>query len=92
VATLLEHRRVECYFQHVSQAAILEAVGEFAPEHVTRLAKLKKGDIASGAERLADRTGWMPAIFRADAPQQGVAANAGTKASGKAATVAEDQP
>ncbi|WP_428982463.1 hypothetical protein [Pseudochelatococcus contaminans] len=52
------------YFQHVPKAAILEAVGEFAPEHVTRLAKLKKGDIASEAERLADGTGWMPAIFK----------------------------
>lgn len=58
------------YFQHVPKAAILEAVGEFAPEHVTRLAKLKKADIASEAERLADGTGWMPAIFRAEAPQQ----------------------
>src|SRR3546814_20161919 len=57
------------YFQHVPKAAILEAVGEFAPEHVTRLAKLKKGDIASEAERLADGTGWMPAIFKAAGPQ-----------------------
>ncbi|WP_241122813.1 ParB/RepB/Spo0J family partition protein [Achromobacter xylosoxidans] len=60
------------YFQHVPKAAILDAVGEFAPEHVTRLAKLKKGDIASEAERLADGTGWMPAIFRAAATQQTV--------------------
>ncbi|HBP6008389.1 TPA: ParB/RepB/Spo0J family partition protein [Pseudomonas aeruginosa] len=58
------------YFQHLPKAAILEAVGEFAPEHVTRLAKLKKGDIASEAERLADGTGWMPAIFAAEATQQ----------------------
>ncbi|MER1077023.1 ParB/RepB/Spo0J family partition protein [Pseudomonas aeruginosa] len=58
------------YFQHVPKAAILEAVGEFAPEHVTRLAKLKKSDIASEAERLTDGTGWMPAIFRAEAPQR----------------------
>lgn len=33
------------YFQHVPKAAILEAVGEFAPEHVTRLAKLKKATL-----------------------------------------------
>ncbi|OWR33930.1 chromosome partitioning protein ParB [Stenotrophomonas pavanii] len=58
------------YFQHVPKAAILEAVGAFAPSHVTRLAKLKKGDIASEAERLADGTGWMPAIFAAEATQQ----------------------
>ncbi len=50
------------------KAVILEAVGEFAPEHVTRLAKFKKADIASEAERLADGTGWMPAIFKAEGP------------------------
>lgn len=32
----------------------------------TRLAKLKKGNIASEAERLADGSGWMPAIFKAE--------------------------
>ncbi|RTU53113.1 chromosome partitioning protein ParB, partial [Pseudomonas aeruginosa] len=57
------------YFKHVSKAAILQAVGEYAPEQVARLAKLKKADIASEAERLADGTGWMPAIFKAEAPQ-----------------------
>jgi len=45
------------------------AWGAFAPEPVTRLAKLKKADIASEAERLADGTGWMPAIFKATGPQ-----------------------
>ncbi len=54
----------EGYFRHVPKAAILEAVGQFAPEHVTRLAKLKKADIASEAERLAEGTGWMPAVFQ----------------------------
>ncbi len=54
----------EGYFKHVSKAVILAAVGEFALDHVTRLAKLKKADIASEAERLADGTGWMPAIFQ----------------------------
>ncbi len=61
----------EGYFKHVSKAAILEAVGEFAPEHVTRLAKLKKTDLASEAERLVSGTGWMPVIFRAETPQEG---------------------
>ncbi|WP_288128593.1 ParB/RepB/Spo0J family partition protein [Thiomonas sp.] len=56
----------EGYFRHVPKAVILDAVGEFAPEHVTRLAKLKKADIASEAERLADSTGWMPAVFKAE--------------------------
>ncbi len=54
----------EGYFKHVSKAVILDAVGAFAPESVTRLAKLKKADIANEAERLADGTGWMPAIFK----------------------------
>ena len=54
---------------HVSKAVILDAVGEYAPEQANRLAKLKKADIASEAERLADGTGWMPAIFEAAGPQ-----------------------
>ncbi|AYN20470.1 ParB/RepB/Spo0J family partition protein [Alcaligenes aquatilis] len=61
----------EGYFKHVSKAVILDAVGEFAPEHVTRLAKLKKTDIASEAERLADGTGWMPAVFKAEDAENG---------------------
>ncbi len=60
----------EGYFNHVSKAVILDAVGAFAPESVTRLAKLKKADIASEAERLADGKGWMPAIFKAEGPQE----------------------
>ncbi len=59
----------EGYFQHVPKAAILEAVVEFAPSHAARLAKLKKADIASEAERLADGTGWMPAIFKTEGPE-----------------------
>jgi ParB family chromosome partitioning protein len=62
------------YFQHLPKVAILEAVGEFAPSHATRLAKLKKADIASEAERLADGTGWMPAVFKSGhdtEPQEG---------------------
>ena len=59
----------EGYFKHVPKAAVLQAVGEYAPDQVSRLAKLKKADIASEAERLADGTGWMPAIFKAQGPQ-----------------------
>jgi len=54
----------DSYFKHVPKAAILQAVGEFAPEHVNRLAKFKKADIASEAERLVAETDWMPAIFK----------------------------
>ncbi|MEE5091659.1 ParB N-terminal domain-containing protein [Xanthomonas euvesicatoria] len=56
----------EGYFRHIAKPAILEAVSQYAPAHVTRLSKLKKGDIASEAERLADGTGWMPAVFHID--------------------------
>lgn len=38
-------------------------MGEFAPKHVNQLAKLKKTDIASEAERLVEGTRWMPAMF-----------------------------
>lgn len=58
------------YFRHVPKAAILQALGEYAPEQVSRLAKLKKADIASEAERPADGTGWMPAIFKVAGPQE----------------------
>ncbi|HDR8924974.1 TPA: ParB/RepB/Spo0J family partition protein [Burkholderia vietnamiensis] len=66
----------EGYFRHIAKPAILEAVGAFAPSSVTRLAKLKKGDIASEAERLADGTGWMPAVFHIEGPQQDAATDA----------------
>jgi len=56
----------EGYFRHVSKAVILAAVGQFAPSHAARLAKLKKADIASEAERLAEGTGWMPAVFQTE--------------------------
>src|SRR3546814_8797953 len=46
------------------------AVGEFAPDHVSRLAKLKKAEIASEAERLVDGTAWMPAIFRVERSEE----------------------
>lgn len=83
----------EGYFKHVSKAVILDAVGAFAPEHVTRLAKLKKADIASEAERLADGTGWMPAIFRTEGPQQDAQAVAEDEnAEALEAAAVEDEP
>lgn len=60
----------EGYFKHVPKAVILGVVGEFAPDSVNRLAKLKKADIASEAERLARGTGWMPAIFKVEGAQE----------------------
>lgn len=68
----------EGYFRYVSKAVILQAVGEFAPEQVNRLTKLKKADIASEAERLADDTGWMPGILKAEGTPE-AAAEEGTE-------------
>ena len=51
------------YFEHVSKAKALEAVLVFAPDQVARLAKLKKGALASEAERLAAGTGWLPTML-----------------------------
>jgi len=70
----------ESYFQHISKAMILDAVGEFAPDHISRLAKLKKIDLASEAERLVAGTGWMPTIFRVEAPQDMAAEEDGATA------------
>ncbi len=82
----------EGYFRHVPKGAILQAVGEFAPEHVHRLAKLKKADIASEAERLAGGTGWMPAIFKTEGPQD-AAQEEGTGRDGtKASAAVVDEP
>ena len=35
----------------------------FAPSEMTRLAKLKKAQIASEAERLVAGSGWLPVMF-----------------------------
>jgi ParB family chromosome partitioning protein len=51
------------YFEHVSKAKALEAVLAFAPDHVARLSKLKKADLASEAERLAVGSGWLPSML-----------------------------
>ena len=52
------------YFEHVSKAKALEAVMAVAPDQVTRLSRLKKGDLASEAGRLVAGTGWLPAMLR----------------------------
>lgn len=71
----------EGYFSHVSKAKALEAVLAFAPDHVTRLSKLKKAEIASEAERLAAGTGWLPVMFRGTAePTPEMAPSSGIEA------------
>jgi ParB family transcriptional regulator, chromosome partitioning protein len=62
------------YFEHVSKAKALEAVQVFAPDHVGRLAKLKKTELAAEAERLAVGTGWLPGMLQE--PQKAAAAPA----------------
>lgn len=63
------------YFDHVSKAHVLEAVQVFAPTEVQRLAKLKKPQMASEAERLAAGAGWLPRMLLApevcEAAEQG---------------------
>src|SRR5690606_33226322 len=56
----------ESYFQHLPKAAILQAVGEYAPGEVSRLSKLKKTALVSEAERLVAGTGWMPGYLQAE--------------------------
>jgi len=80
----------EGYFKHVPKAAILDAVGEFAPDSINRLAKLKKADIASEAERLANGTGWMPAIFKAEGAQEETTEDIPEDGAEEAATVADE--
>ncbi|MGH7172220.1 MAG: chromosome partitioning protein ParB, partial [Gemmataceae bacterium] len=68
------------YFRHVSKAVILAAVEQFAPSHAARLTKLKKAEIASEAERLAEGTSWMPAVFKIGhdtEPQEGTQESTG---------------
>lgn len=66
----------DSYFQHVPKAAILDAVAQFAPNEVQRLSKLKKAEIAQEAERLAEGSGWMPAVFGRQMPTTVNGANA----------------
>jgi ParB family transcriptional regulator, chromosome partitioning protein len=56
------------YFAHVSKSKALEAVRVFAPEHAARLLKLKKGELASEAARLAVGSGWLPQMLQAAEP------------------------
>ncbi|WP_454872522.1 ParB N-terminal domain-containing protein [Paraburkholderia xenovorans] len=58
----------EGYFRHIPKAAILDAAKTFAPSEVTRLGKLKKGDLATEAERLTADVHWMPAVFGGGVP------------------------
>jgi ParB family chromosome partitioning protein len=56
------------YFEHVSKAKALEAIGAFALDQVTRLSKLKKADLASESERLVTGTGWLPSMLCKPSP------------------------
>ncbi|HXR75380.1 MAG TPA: ParB/RepB/Spo0J family partition protein [Bryobacteraceae bacterium] len=55
----------ENYFNRVGKQQILAAVAEAKGQpHAPALEKLKKGELASQAERLVDGTGWLPALLR----------------------------
>lgn len=83
------------YFEHVSKSKALEAVQAFAPDHVNRLAKLRKAELASEAERLAAGTGWLPVMFRgreiAAEMQAGPEGKAETDAGSSGGAEAEDR-
>ena len=64
--------------------------GRVRTEQANRLAKLKKADIASEAERLADGTGWMPAIFEAAGPQDAAQRQAGAERPEDAEAIADE--
>lgn len=70
------------YFEHVSKAKALEAVAVFAPDQVTRLSKLKKGDLASEAARLAAGSGWLPAMLCAPSASERADADSPINVSG----------
>ena len=53
------------YFSRVGKQQILEAVSEAKGQpHAPALEKLKKGELASQAERLVAGTGWLPKLLR----------------------------
>lgn len=54
----------QSYFRSVTKAKTLDAIGEFAPEQLQRLSKLKKDALAAEAEQLAQGTGWLPTALR----------------------------
>src|SRR5579871_881158 len=55
----------ENYFNRVGKQQILAAVAEAKGQpHAPALEKLKKGELASQAERLVAGTGWLPALLR----------------------------
>jgi ParB family chromosome partitioning protein len=56
---------VDNYFGRVTKARILEAVrGAKGEDAAKRIDHLKKGDMATEAERLLDGTGWLPEVLR----------------------------
>ncbi|PLZ01146.1 chromosome partitioning protein ParB [Burkholderia sp. WAC0059] len=71
----------EGYFRHVPKAAILDAAKTFAPSEVNRLARLKKNDLATEAERLAAAANWMPAVFGQNSARDGSPGDFGPDAS-----------
>jgi ParB family chromosome partitioning protein len=52
------------YFSQVPKKLVLEAVQEFAPDQVERLSRLRKGELAIEAEKLAKGTDWLPPILK----------------------------
>lgn len=69
---------VENYLGRVTKARILEAVREGAGERAAQLIDhMKKGDMATEAERLLADTGWLPEPLRLDPDAESDAATSG---------------
>lgn len=81
------------YFEHVAKSKALEAVQAFAPDHVKRLEKVKKAELASEAERLVAGTGWLPSMLRQDASIAAAPSESAveTRGDGADAEVCEDE-
>ncbi len=52
------------YFNHVPKRQILSDIQEFAPDSIAELSKLTKSALADAAEKLANKTDWVPLFMR----------------------------
>lgn len=60
----------EGYFSHQPKTRILDDMRQFAPAQVEANANSKKDALALSAEKLADGTGWLPAILTTPATEE----------------------
>ena len=86
---------VDTYLGRVTKARILEAVAQAKGEPAaTRIAHLKKGDMASEAEHLLEGSGWLPDVLRTAKFEAEASAEDGAESAQPIASTdeAEDHP